>query len=69
MTFFRTETLAALGYAALALCTPSLASAQIAAEGLKDYDSGVWEVQFDKSFGGELVFSDAKVQAPCSAIS
>ncbi|QFT81207.1 hypothetical protein FIU89_11360 [Roseovarius sp. THAF27] len=58
MTFFRTKALAALGYAALALCTPSLASAQIAADDLKDYDSGVWQVQFDKSFGGELVFSD-----------
>lgn len=58
MTFFRTKALAALGYAALALCAPSLASAQIAAEGLKDYDSGVWQVQYNKSFGGELVFSD-----------
>lgn len=58
MTSFRTKALAALGYAALALCAPSLASAQIAAENLKDYDSGVWQVQYNKSFGGELVFSD-----------
>lgn len=58
MTFFRTKALAALGYAALALCAPALASAQIAAENPKDYDSGVWQVQYNKSFGGELVFSD-----------
>lgn len=58
MTFFRTTALAALGYAALALSAPSLASAQIAADDLKEYDSGVWQLQYNKSFGGELVFSD-----------
>lgn len=58
MTFFRTTALAALGYTALALSAPSLASTQIAADDLKGYDSGVWQLQYDKSFGGELVFSE-----------
>ncbi len=58
MRSIRPFVLAVVTNAALALPASSIAETQIIADDTKAYDSGVWELQYNKSFGGELVFSD-----------